>query len=283
MTEAKQDTKQTTKPEERFKTVTMGDLRGQLPIGSITPDGKLVKTVSSIPFKMKQEKELANRKKTAVTGADFANATLSLLLEQFGLFHFPNMKEIEKTIALQQAYFPDILYAYLWIRREALGSNFPMMFECGRCKEPNHFPADLDTLEVRVVEDAKKLRWDLELRDGVVVLGKLRKKFTLQPPVWGSINATRDEDSYQLLETFRACLVGVEGIDSPPVLLDSDADEISRWDSALIEASITENVPGPKMLIEHRCKKCRTPFIQQINWISDSFFTIASPSMMKGS
>lgn len=275
------ETKTEKKPEGKFKVTTMGDLGPQLPIGTVAPDGKLVKTVSSLPFKLKQEKELSILKRQATTGGDFANSTLLLLLDHFGAFHFPELKEIEKKVAIQQAFFPDILYAFLWIRREALGPEFPMMFECGRCKTENRFVASLDTLEVAVAEDQKSLKWDLELRDGITLHGKLRKKFTLQPPVWGNINATREEDAYQLLETFRASLVSAEGIDSPPVLLDSDADEISRYDIALIEASISENVPGPKMVIEHRCFKCRAPYYQSIPWISDAFFSIATDQFRK--
>lgn len=272
-----------TENADRFFHTTLKDFQGQLPIGAVGSDGKLSKAITFIPYKGKQEREISELKRTAARGKDFAEATLSVLVSKMpGVPDFSELKLTEKKLAFSSMYVCDIIYAYLLLRCEAVGTMLPVKMEC-QCKHVNKFDADISTLDVTVLRDGKDLQWEVELRDGLPVCGELRKKLTLQPPVWGLLTTTgMDEDETdQFFATFKASLVSVDGYDGPPVLREQDLDELSKYDIQLLKDSITTNTPTPNMVIEHKCDHCKRPLFYALPWLRDDFFSLGSQQLPK--
>lgn len=275
----------TSKSNPKYVKTTMGELNARLPIG--TPlDGKLVKAVESVRYRLAEEREIAKLKREGgLNGITYTTKALSILLSKLGNVNMRELKSAERELAIGQSYMADVLYAFLLVRREAVGTDIPMIAECPRCKNPQNkkqplatqFTADLNTLDVLVANEAKDLHYDITLRDGVTILGKQTKLLHMEPPVWSRLDPSGEgDDALQILSMLRAGLVGADGVDGVPVLLDNDADEIGRYDLAVIERTINDNTPGPIMLAETNCKKCNMVLLQPINWLSESFFSIAS-------
>jgi hypothetical protein len=277
-------------PESKFEVTTLGKLGRKLPIGFIAGD-KLDKTLGLVDFKLKHERALARIRAEGISGIRYAQYALALLVSRMGPHSFTEQQPATNELVVSQMYMPDVLYAFFMVRREALGKDFAFNVECPRCTtdgKPTLSPitADLDTLEVNLVTDPKQLEWTIELRDGVMIGGSNRKILKVQPPIWGQLDSEAQGsgiDAYQTLNILRASLVSVEGLETPPVLTDEDADEMSRYDVALIESSYEDNIPGPVMLLEAQCHKCRARINRPLNWLSPDFFSVASPSRMRSS
>lgn len=267
---------------KNFTTKTLIDNGKALPVGIIAGE-RLDKSLDVLPYKLKQERELAKIKRPGLPVGEYVQTALSLLVARFGPHDFTKMEPGERKLIIAQAWFPDILYAYLYVRYNSLGSDYPIEAQCPACRTLNKdIVGDLSTVEVAVVSDPKALNWDVELRDGVPIMGKVRNKIRLQPPVYGMLDFGAAVDGeLPFLNVLRACLVSAEGVEGPPVILDNDADEMSKWDIESVQRSIEEHTPGPRMVVESLCRRCKGEMRSVINWASESFFSLPSRPSMK--
>jgi len=267
-----------------FQTKTLKENGLALPIGIVVGD-RLDKTLEVLPYKLKQERELAKIKRPGLPVGEYVQTALSLLVGRFGPHDFTKMEPGERKLIISQAWFSDILYAYLYVRYNSLGPDYPIEATCGACRTPNRdIVGDLSTVEVSVVSDPKTVYWDVDLRDGVVIMGKPRNRLRLQPPVYGMLDFSAAVDGeLPFLNVLRSCLLSVEGVEGPPVILDNDADEMSKFDIESTQRTIEERTPGPKMVVESRCRRCKSEMVAMINWASEGFFSLPSRPLTKSS
>jgi hypothetical protein len=276
-----------TNTDTLYRKTTLAEWKSRLPIGSVNGD-KLDQTLSLLPYKGKQERELAKLRRGFTTGGAYANAVLKLLVSRFGEHDFSELSDKEKELVLHDAHLADVLYAYLYVRREAVGNEMDFFYDCPKCKAKQvRTVADLDTLGVNVVEKLDVLDWELRLRDGIPIFGEVRKVFRMGATKWGPYvkeTATRKaDDVLRSVLLLQATLTEVPGLEAPPVITDSDADETSYYDLQLIETQIGLHTPGAEFALETECPRCGVTILHPVEWNSANFFSIASPSLQKRS
>ncbi len=270
-------------PEDppEMRTTTLAELGSNMPVGILAGD-KLVKPFRLRPFRLKEEKELgALREGTkGMTFGQFTSGVLSKMLISAGPYAFDGMKEQERRLAISQMVMADVLYMYLYLRYEALGADEPVVMRCvcPACRHDFKMPADLGSLEVRVVpETAVDLRRRYQLRDSIEIQGKERKLLYLRPINWGVMedkSFALDNQAVREAKTLSASIVGCEGpVTNPLVISDNDLELMTKYDMEGIKSDIEENTPGPIMVLNSECPACKVPFQQMINWTYESFFT----------
>ena len=158
-----------------FTLKSLSDLGANLPIGIPTPGGGISRAFRLRPFKMKQEKALSRLKeesKGSTIGA-FVREVLASMVQTVGPHNFDQMKDGERQVVINQLAMPDVLYLYLYLRFNSLGSDVQMRIRCGACTNEYHWWGDLGSLDVRVVnDDAGDLTRSFKLRDPFQLRGK---------------------------------------------------------------------------------------------------------------
>lgn len=270
------------KAAEKFRQTTLGEQGFMLPIGKVTPDKKLVKQFSLRPYRMKEERALAefkNKSKTRLTLGIYVSQMLATMLESVGGTDFNQLSESERRLYVAQMFLGDVMYAYVMLRREAMGEIVGMSLPCGTCRQRLEFEADLNTLDISVLDDAEQLTWAYTLKQPLVFSGAPRGKFKMQPALWSSLETKHSGD----ITGMRAAVIcgsicGMEGIPEgqfAPVA-EHFLDDMTKLDLERISSSIEYNSPGPKMGVEEQCPTCRTVMFWPIDWGTDSFFNGSS-------
>lgn len=189
-----------------------------------------------------------------------------------------SVPQAERRLAIEKAWFSDLLVAWLQCRREALGDELVFTVLCHRCKaELEDVQANLGDIVVNVTDDPHDMSWSVDLRDGIPVFGKIGKHVIMQPMRWSAYaSATREE-----LATGEAIVRGsvaqIEGAPSPLILMPSDLAEISKYDLELLLAAANEQSIGPELVVSLDCPHCHaTDLKYPIDWEYEGFFGSSS-------
>lgn len=279
----------------KFKKLTLGKVGTYLPLGIPSGAGR-VHDFEFLPFMLDEEIELTNVReglKDASVGA-VVDATLCALLKRIGSMDFASMSLADKKLVLAGMYLPDVLYTYVALRRETMGTVLPLTLRCGvrACKWESDFEGNIDTLDVKVLEEPapRDLAWYVDLSpDGFMFRGKKYEGVWLQPARWSSMNSglgTAPTPGERKLAFLRASLydlepsvrVGDNG--GSPLVLPDDAlrKGLSKFAYEKISASIEANVSGALFVIKQECPRCGSKIFVQVDWVSESFFKCSPPS-----
>jgi hypothetical protein len=291
-TDAQEPTEPTDKAEDNgapYRTTTLGELGARMPIG-IEVGGKLEKAFGHRKWRFKEEKLLGEIKEEnkGMTIGEFVTHVFGLMMTDVGPHNFNGkMSDIEKRLTVTQCYLGDVLYMYAWLRKGCMGKDVDSVLRCSLCSHENQRRLDLDDLDVRVLEDPAKIIQRVELEDGLAIFGELRTAVDVRPPRWhvmenpDMIGTENDAKRTEVL--FKECICGAEGIDpgTPIAIADDDLDEMTKVDIERVTAAI-EDTPGPQMVIELQCTRCRQTSAQVIDYRYDAFFSMSSPSQRVG-
>lgn len=263
-----------------MKQTTLADLGAQLPIGVPTADGKLNKSFSVKPFRLKEEKELAALKeKGGMNLGKYVSHVLAVMLDQVGGQSFKDLKMEQRLYQISKMYMCDVLYMYVYLRTDALGTSLKMKIPCGRCKAAFDFAADLNTLDVKTVDGLQELVTECELRHGFTYRGATRKKVQLRPVLWNVFESKSSKDMGALRGAIiQNAIVGIEGIAEAEmsVIPDATLDELTKRDVETITGLIDGKTPGPIMAVAAECPECDSKWMGSIDWGYDSFFSHSS-------
>lgn len=262
-----------------LRTVTLAELGAALPIGLVGDGKKLNKQFQLRPFRMKEEKLISEKRASSGVLGRFVSNVLGVLCESFHGDKLAEMGDAEKMLMFSQAWLPDVLYTYVMLRVQALGPVLRVFPTCGGCRKGFSFTADLNTLEVRVVDKAEDIDRRVELQDGIPFRGAVRKLIRTQPPLWHSLEVKSASDvAATRIAMVRSAVVGVEGLSDTEMtpLTDRDMEEMTKRDFEMLTKHIEENTPGPIMRVEAKCPNCGFSGHSVIDWGYDSFFSHSS-------
>lgn len=287
-----EDTKKT-----RGKT-TLGQLGPRLPVGSIVHAGgtttvggivatsgePLVKRIDARPWRTLEEKAIAKFKKKGDNMAQHVTLVVACMCSEFGALTWPDMPAkqsdvTERRVQLAQMSMGDVLYAYCYLRREAMGNIIKMNVQCPFCQHKWLFPADLDTLEVITVEHPDALYWTYTLQRPVDIRGKKVTGFRMGPTPWHSVEMAATgviTDATSKLAVLRGAIVGF--VDNPQntAMTEADMDYIHKRDLEGLVSAVDDMNVGPKMALELTCERCEKESLQPIDWRYDAFFSNSS-------
>lgn len=256
---------------------TMAELGPTLPVGVGTPPARAIEVR---PWRMKEERELGDLRERN-RDANFASHVSLALGHMCPVLGQPlaPMREAERRFHLGQMFMGDVLYAYCWLRREAMGSLLDLSLTCPSCRAKFSFQADLDTLEVDCAESALAAQWEYRLKKPITVRGKTLEGFVLGPARWSAMESVRLGTGLGSAKpvVVRASVVDMvgEGL-SGSVIADHEMDELMKVDVESLTTLIDRYSVGPNMSVEAQCTRCAHEFKTSIDWSFGSFFSSSS-------
>ncbi len=262
------------------KTVLLKDQGPKLPLGIRDNSDVFHRELVTRPWRMKEERTLGELrdKNRGANMAEYVSMVLASMYQQIGAMDFNKMKFDERRIMVSRMYLGDVMYAYVWLRREALGSTMETEIVCQRCRHRWPFPVDLDTAEVTVAPTLESCFHEYVLQNPFDLRGQKVESITLGPTPWGAteqMGVVGINQGLMKAGIIRGSIHAIAGMNNV-VLADHELDEMTKRDIEAIAALIDERNPGPDMSIEGLCEKCKGEFKISIDWNYDSFFAVSS-------
>lgn len=259
-----------------MKTVIAGEWGDKLPIGIVKGD-ELVRDFDFKLWTMVQEKAIGKKRQDEMTQSQFVSVVMAEMATTLASESLVNKPDPHKLLAFNRMYMNDVMYMYIRLRVKALGSKLPMDVMCGNCRGTFQFDADLDTLEVVVKESVEELTRPVELEDGIMFQGKLRKSLIIRPSLWEAMeNLTLNQAQNpgdMAGHLFASAIMTIKGVNQNPLAFADDSfDSMSKRDINFLMQQIDENNAGPKMIVEGQCIRCRSKFRNVLRWEFDNFF-----------
>lgn len=254
---------------------TLKELGAALPLGTES-NGKWHKDLAARRWTMKEERALGELKENTRNG-QFVSVVLATMLTKFGSHNFGDSVSIdEKILHIGNASMADVLYAYVWLRVDALGPSLGLDMSCPstKCKKNFSFNADLGSVEVKTANDLSEAVWTYDLKDPFVVRNKVIKGFKFGPTRWSAfdnITSVGVAKAELLLGSILEVIYEDDSVE-PIVMVLSELDEMGKYDLEMISKQTDEHAIGPLMVVEGECPHCKTAFKRVINWSYNDFF-----------
>jgi hypothetical protein len=271
--------------ETKIKKTTLAELGPKLPIGIVdSKTGTLGKVFSVRPWRLKEERELGKIRAANENAsvAQYVAMILATMCTRFGNHDFEKMKFEERRLILSSAYMADVFYAYIWLRRDAIGSELSLKITCSNsnCHTNFEFTGDLGSIDVGEVDSLVDTEWIYKLKTPITVRGKLIEHFKFGPSRWNTLETipagTRRFDTGAAKSAIiRGSILEAGELGAIP-LVDDELDELTKFDLERITTAINERPVGPTMSIEGKCTSCGAPFEHAIEWATDNFFEPSS-------
>lgn len=273
------------KPLPRIQLVSTLHTQGpQLPIGTLDGiTGELHKTLVPRRWNLKLEKQLGKlRDENKDAGARFAAMVIATLYERVGGLAFDEAGPKDKhawnkaLMSISQMWFPDVLYAFVWLRRQVAGSEIDVNLACPFCGTVVTLRADIDTMDVTSVAKIEDAYWEYKLSDPITIRGKAVERLRMQPTRFSALENTpadaQDAGTMKSAIIWHSIkeVIGQEGI----ALTENELEDMSKRDIEMITDKIDSTSPGPDMSVSHTCLKpgCKREFTRALNWSYDNFF-----------
>jgi len=268
---------------------TIESLGLNLPVGIADPSGVLVKPYDLKRYTFKDDKDLAEKREEAVTAGRFASHVIKHFSTTVGGITLLDVPQAERDMLINRLAMGDAFAIYINIRIKAKGKIFKPVIGCPECNFKFRDTADLSTTVVNCIDDPEELRHDFVLNETYETkLGEEVIEFdrlTIGAPLWNEIESLAPEkfnNAASITEAVvKGAIVGIGDLDESKtraVLSGGVLDEFSKLDIDDVTEDINENSPGPEMVIDTKCKRCRAPFLTSIDWGFDSFFATSSRS-----
>lgn len=263
------------------KTCTLAELGPSMPFGVIGHDEQLHKHLECRRWRGKEEREVARIRREGTRKGNTVSAMLAYMYTRVGPHDF-GAKEPEKCQALLGPMLRgDVMYMYLWLRRQCIGDEMGMNLTCLHCGFQVPWRGQLDTVEVKTANNLQALLWDYALQDPFLLRGGEAKTLHMGPSHWGVFEqaarkAVTDADAgIGAMELIQDAVRGVE--DKPSVALTSgELDEMSKRDIEALSTEIDEREIGPDLSVKETCPRCFCQFTTSIDWGYASFFSMPS-------
>lgn len=283
MDEQKQPEQGTEQTEaEDSRSITTIQERGPvLPLGIADSGGTLHQDVAVRPWRMKEERELGDLRDQHKDAnlATYVGIVLATMCTRLGPHDFTGMDLVQKRLVISQMFMADVFFAYVWLRIQSLGAEFPITFQPSWSNKELKIKADLNTTEVKLAKDYESALWEYELNTPIKIRGKQVTAFKLGPQRWSALeqhDAVGSSANQGMAKSIiiLASVVGCREIDGPVVLTEHEIDELSKLDLERLAFHIDEHTLGPRMAVEgvHKGRQFRAP----IDWGYDGFFGISS-------
>lgn len=265
-----------------LKTTTVAAQGPQLPLG--TAQGK---TVAVRTWRLKEERVLGVRREEEDKRnmGKYVSIILATMCTSLGGHNWdgpiPEKDTAERELVVGQMWMPDVFYAYVWLRIQAMGKELPMTVTCPKCPGKSEFDwvGDLTTIEVKCPESLEDAMWHYKLHVPITIRGKEVTMFVMGPPRWHHVeNVTDTSMGGAKSKVIHAHLHRIPELQEGEVALaESEMDELVKRDIEGLADAINNNGFGPRMSVDCKCPKGHT-INEAIDWRFDTFFGISSPS-----
>ena len=272
-----------------FKKTTVRELGPTLPIGVKSPQGAVGKELVVRPWRMREEKAIA-RALSALPDENFGTRlaiVMSVMCQRLGPVDLDQIKDIPaRRLIISTMTMPDVFYAYIWLRIQAIGNEIKFNFKCPKqkCHHEFEFVADLMSTEVKVPVDETDLYWEYKLKTPVQIRGLTVEGFRMGPQQWMTAENAVASDGPKV-SVIQGSIRGfsnektIDKTTNQPIeqkLLDSELDEITKYDLEGMFSAISKHQFGPVMAVDVTCPQCEHSWESSIDWRYESFFVVSS-------
>jgi len=266
---------------EKVRSVPFSENGSVLPIGIKDSSGQIVRTLESKEWRMKEERELgaAVKKIKETEIGKYISTVLSVLCTKVGPYDFESIKMPERSVHISSMWLPDVFFAYLCLRIQSIGNKLELDVTCDKCGTSFPFVADLNTVNIRSVENYEDSLWEYKPVKPFVMRGKEVTKIIFGPSRWAMMEQI-GMDSVSNFGTMKATMLSssihaVEGIEGNFVFTPNDLDDMRKVDIERVTELLDRNSLGPDMSIEDQCANCLQDFRSSITWGAGGFFGVS--------
>jgi len=258
----------------------------------IDTSGKYHKDILVRAWKLREERELGTlvKHQQSARFGQYVAIVLAHMCTQLGHHDFGskvvkdkivNKKLLSERLAIvNDMYMGDVLFAYLWLRVQSMGTELPIQLSCPRCREKIPFKADLDSLEVRSVDRVEDSEWRYKLATPIEIRNQEIVDLLIRPPRWSALkSAGSDGGNFgELKASMIHSSVYAAGDMEPLPLAPHEFDELTKLDFETLTADIDAQSVGPDLMVELDCSACSRQIRTSIEWASEDFFGVSSRS-----
>lgn len=265
----------------KIKLVDLGDLGANLALGVPNADGVYQRTIQTRRWNLTKENEIEAKRRRKGKGAHSMYSWVTMLLSEMcpvlGPHNLENMTEAERILAINGLHFGDVLTAYSWLRRDALGEELKLQVKCPECGFEFPYPTDLNTLPIRTAESVEDTRWIYVPHHPFEIRGQTVQEFEMGSMLWSSLSGTKPEHGATKAEALHSSIFKINSREVN--LTKEELGEMSKRDIESMLAAIERFAIGPDLALEVTCKdaRCEAEFRSQLDWGYDSFFSTSSP------
>jgi hypothetical protein len=219
--------------------------------------------------------------------ARYVSSVLAVMCTSIGGHDFTDKDILQKEILIGQMSLPDVLYAYVWIRVQAMGEELDLNLTSPYSKSTFDWVGDLRTVMVKSVEKPGAEFWTYTLRNPFEIRKTKVSKLVLGPQTWNvveELNPGTATDATVKVESIKSAIYSVPEIGEGPIMLmDSDLAGMGKRDIEGLARAIDLNGMGPIMQLEVEDPTIPAPegvpmktFLTGIDWKYDHFFVGSS-------
>ncbi len=269
---------------------TLREHGSNLSIGLPDPNGGLLKPFSTRRFSHKDNKALAARRDDAVTAGRFASEVIKMFVTDVAGFKLGETSEGERSLFVNRLSMADAFTLYFGVRITAKGPIIKPRLRCPMCKFAFSDTVDLYSTIMRIITDPTELEREFKFSETYTVeIAKGREvtfdRVTLGPPMWSEIEGLTPEKFDNTAIMTEAIIRGaikrlgdLSETDTRLALSSNALDMLSLLDIDDLTEDINNNAPGPELVIDTKCKRCKSKITTPLDWSYDSFFGTSSRS-----
>ena len=268
-------------------TKTLQELGNQLPIGVLSPDGKLSKELELGDWTMREEEKISEaREGRGVVQGRFTSQVLAALITKIGHHDFPGMRKWEDRLnAISGMFVADVLYTYIFIRQKFYGEKLKLQFICPNCRKQQFNIVDLSEIDVLAVlaDSIADLREEVIFSRPVQMESGELRGVIVEPTRWSGIESLSPgsvSNRAKLLRSmFKVSCGGLIWADPekkiPSMITDGMIDKLSKLDLESLSGVLDRVNRGPVLRAEVSCYEvgCQVATEVPIDWSYDGFFT----------
>lgn len=288
-----------------YRVTTLRELGPNLPIPMRLQDGTTVekRSFSFLEWDMEMEDILSKAKVKAKTVGLFVNDMMGFILDDLCGIDFQALDEGSRMLKISQLEFSNIMYMYIYLRVEELGSTIRMDVGCPSCGQLNKdWRGDLNDMEIRVKDETvpaieakgdnkaipeKKghprtceyeFRRPLVMEDKKIITGVMLDIGKWQAMEKADAEVAKNPAKMKRL-LFESSIAGVLQKDGPiKGYYDVDAViwKLKKIDIEMCMMEMVENNAGPVMAIQGECEHCGTEWFKELDWSYDYFLDSSS-------
>jgi hypothetical protein len=269
-----------------YQLTTLGKMGRQLPIGLLSPDGRVLsKSFTMKPFTFEEELAVGEmREQARLSTGEFIVKLLALMTEEVGGTRIADLKDdAARELFFHGMFMADVLYMYVWLRIEAMSNVMSMLITCpgSRCagKPPFEFHGDLNGIDVREAKTPAELEHTCKLRVGIRMNERVATELRVMPPKWSALYG-RDLNNKALvnLAMFTGSVIGIAGEEGQVAIPETCFRKMTKMDAETLSTFISKATPGPQMILGLTCPRCKMEWVKPLDWGYDSFFAASSLS-----
>ena len=264
------------------KSIPLSELGYRLPIG-YPVSGSLNRELELGKWTWQTEKEVAEaRQKAGLTPARFVGEILASVVKVFGGVDFSELKRPERLAVLRNAFMGDVLYTYVLIRRDAIGSLVDLEAICPNCRSRFNLEVDLNELEAEVLEVEAERELENAINFPVNLNGTPYSRAVIRPTRWGALWRFSPAEvneailKHAIISDSVLRLEGESGAVHNPFADEKNMEWLTKLQIDDLLAEIDDWNAGIKLLIDYECPVCLSEQVAQLDWSFDSFFSAFS-------